>query len=608
MDNNLIKNRCVIRDPQLRFAWIEYDAKSDGIKFCDTFSSELGWLNLFFDLPSAGQYRIDKAHPNLPIKMYGNAILMLPRENEEEAKFLARWIYSPGIKKISDNHAELTFNSDATYMADIICISGHGGGGNIWGTGEGRGSINICIPEENEDIGKTHDFGLKYLIIPACGNVNSEMGRTWLKAFTKEYPIRGILGYGFHGYPGHPRGAAVMNSFGMALKKEKYTILKAWKEANDAHGFGYKWTAFIHDDAMNDTMYDWCPGNLSELSKSGKVRWYNDYTYNVGGIEVKDTPPDIEAIFHMGSENEPITRFNNTLDKESKHIGFFPGGRGHLLIRRNNEPFYQFEKIKVIFYFFRPFKDGMDIRKLLKFDSSIIGPDSLKHFNDEDNTDHSDGFEYEIDLDSDEVWFPYTVVEDSVDFYTSDGEQGSGSEGVHGFFWVAIIPPNSEEHINCYTNYVWLRSLPGLPKVIYESTWAEVGEIHPASKYPEIYELEAGPDNPEDSDSEYSFFFENVNHVFEKEVSIYSEDGTQVIIDRMMSLDVEFRTSSMSADKKSIIINGGTKRFYAKIHDMETLSNYGLADKVFYYKVKYMSALEEPKEFAIKKYRFRFVQ
>jgi hypothetical protein len=562
------------------------------------------------DLRPAGQYRRkDEAHPNLPIEWRGNAILILPDTNEEHEKFLTRWIFSPGVKVISDDLARLTYDDDADYMADIVVVSGHGGGGAFFSEQQGRGRMDLKNAMVNEkDVGKTHTNSLKYILFPACSNCRFGLKDAWLKAFTKEQPIRGILGY-MGGYPGEPDGAKIMKSFAKALREKKCTVLEAWKEANEVYGKKDSWAAFIHDDAKNDTMHDWVSGNLSELDKTKKVRWYNGHTYERGGVEASDSPSEIEAIFYQGGK--PITLNNNGLSNDD--VGFFPGGKGNLLIKRNKGIFLQGDTISIIFYFYRPEKDKMDLTKLLKFDEQKVYPDSLRHLNDDDHTYHMDGFEYLINADEvTEVIISYTVLEESVKYYTSYGEIGSGSEGVHGYFWIAITTPDLLEQTNCYINGVWLRSLPQPPKVEYY----DFGEGSVRNNEG-TYELSPG--------SSLNFYFWNVNRSFEKTIGIYSEDGIQIKIGEMFELDGEMFKNvdvydeyeeviyeedkfHVKQDRKSIVLHDRFNYFRGTFHNLSVLSSNGLADKVFYFKVKYISVREEPKEFAIKEYRFRFLQ
>jgi len=43
--------------------------------------------------------------------------------------FLGKWLLNPGVKKVSAAEGRLTFGDDFTDQADLVAVSGHGGGG-----------------------------------------------------------------------------------------------------------------------------------------------------------------------------------------------------------------------------------------------------------------------------------------------------------------------------------------------------------------------------------------------------------------------------------------------------------------------------------------------
>src|SRR5262245_10346419 len=166
----MLMAKAVVR--HLKYAWIEYGNPKDGQAFTDGLYS-MGWGNLLAGLPIIkdkwGTRYVDSAHPLLPIRWRGSALMALPnhrldahknpnpfldeplfndfRKTNDDAAFetaikqqnafISQWVFCPGVKKVSDTEAHLTTAGDFTDFADVVAISGHGAVGMVWGGGDG---------------------------------------------------------------------------------------------------------------------------------------------------------------------------------------------------------------------------------------------------------------------------------------------------------------------------------------------------------------------------------------------------------------------------------------------------------------------------------------
>src|SRR5579871_2045942 len=121
----------------LNYAWIEYGDPRDGIAFTDGMF-QMGWRNAMHGFPlkkdALGVRYVDASHPLLPIRWTGSGLLILPNEKididgdnrpfindpifvayrkangeekfakaiREQNRFIANWVFCPGLKRVSD--------------------------------------------------------------------------------------------------------------------------------------------------------------------------------------------------------------------------------------------------------------------------------------------------------------------------------------------------------------------------------------------------------------------------------------------------------------------------------------------------------------------------
>jgi hypothetical protein len=468
----------------LKYVWIEYGNPRDGVAFTRGLST-LGWENLLAALPVKtdrwGQRREDSAHPLLPVRNRGAALLALPNEKLDHAKvptyiddpifadyrkangdgkldqeiakqneFICRWVLSPGIKKASSKDVVLTADNDFTDFADIAAISGHGAAGMVWGGGDHArlGDFAKAPPEPTTD-------RLKYIIIASCFNLSQFNTATWLPVMRRPNPIHGLFGYGAV-YPGDDIGRAFFQNFvanlkaksGAKAKPGTKSLLDAWRDAHFAP-FKDRWACMLHADSKDDCMADWLAGKLPTPPQGGEIRWFAESNYP-SGQEVKETPPDYTVLFGFGST---VIDHDNSGRKD---VGLFPGEGGFLQIACTTGNFFVGEAITVVFYLFRPDHDGMDLPALLTFGTVPEGDLApKKDLNKSDKTTNVDGFEFTFKKGGiNSVRVPYTVNPDCLKAYEQAGD-------THGYFNLRITPPGSTpggtSDIRAYRDGAWLR-------------------------------------------------------------------------------------------------------------------------------------------------------
>ena len=435
---------------KLRFAWLEYQDKSDGVMFHRAMSG-YGWRNLFDDLEftSSPAGRIDREHPDLEIHYSAGTrpdekgLLAVPKEGH--SKFLGDWLLNPGV----DDQSRLTFSkTNFIDQADLVAVSGHGVSGKISGDASGK-TVDFLLTKlikEHQNVDVTGR--LKYLLIPACNNL--EFGTTaqqWLPAFRKAQPIHGVLGY-VGKYNGGSDGELVMMRFATFLheKKPRRTILEAWREANA----GRPWGALLLASAVQDTVFKWAAdGGLVTPPSSDPVLHF-DGKHFPKGRPLSEESPEYEGFFVMG-DGKIIDAGNH----EDPAVGLFSGQRGHLLLRKNGyATFGKGETMTVLFAKYRLTRREMDLKALLKFDGDWSWVDPRRDrmltlledgnpFKEKENgepgpTTKVDALNYILPPGEKQVKLAYTVNGDAKVKYPDDPGVGNP------MFIVFLFPPGAD--------------------------------------------------------------------------------------------------------------------------------------------------------------------
>ena len=464
----------------LNYAWVEYGHSGDGQAFSVALDS-LGWKNLVRHLPrksdSKGAYYVDSGHPLLPIRWKGRCRMVLPNSvvdcddypapfvsdplfNDyraahgdrgfkdkvaEYCKFLSKWVFTPGIKGSADTEGRLTINSDATDYADLVACSGHGCSGSVWG---GDSALGCDLGDTLEAFGApTHSDRLKYVLIPTCYNLSTYGRKNWLPALRRASPVHGIFGYS-KAYPGGEPGRGLFKKFAANLGYNggRMKILEAFRKA---HARWLSGGAILHATSMADTMRDWLAGNLGAPDPAGEIRWFCEDNWPDGEVVVPVTPP---FTVHYVVDGTKITATNT----RQPTVGLFPGKKGHLEIHKTAGPFSEFENVKILFYYYRPEKDGFDLTKLLTAEStSKAKVTPLTDANQEDRTGHVDALKIVAAKDGEQTLkVPFTVHPEAHNFYHADGH------GTHGYYWMKL-EPNAYTSCPHYGDGAWLRNPPG---------------------------------------------------------------------------------------------------------------------------------------------------
>ena len=362
------------------------------------------------------------------------------------------------------------------------------------------------------------------------------------------------------------------------------TVLDSWKAANEAVGWDSYWGALIHKNAKDDTLKDWVAGQLSPIDKSGEIRHYENLTYSQNGLPVVLSDPDYETTFYMittpedpvcQKEETAITVDNNYI--RNTQVGFFQGEEGYLLVRAKKNRFQPGERIRVVFFYWRPGKDGMDLHRLLQFDPSVLPRMQFIHLNEHPavRKDLDDGFEYTVSEGEEwEVMLPYIVIGDT-DYYKADTIPEVHEE-THGYFWIAILPPDSNKMIYRYVQGAFLRKSEAL---ILEYLDSEMNTLSPDPANSEVFRLQ--------TNSSITFHFSGFPGP-ELKISVFSRDGNQIQFDALMSTDENPpMVFSMSSDQRTITLSGSHKTFQGNIHAMDILKENGIAEKEFFLNVEY---------------------
>ena len=463
----------------LTYAWIEYGDPRDGAAFTDGLYS-MGWKSALHGFPTKrdrlGIRYVDASHPMLPIRYRGSGLLISPNDrvdrhshtpgenpvlddplyaefraaNGDKAfadaivaqdKFIADWVFRPGIKRVSPSESHLTVDGDATDHCDFVAISGHGSSGRVWGGGDGA-LLKKALYSQHEPATDR----LKYVVIASCLNMNILAQEAWLPAMRRNAPVHGLLGYR-EAYPGDQMGEAVFRRFSAGLKAGS-TILKAWRDAH-VEPHSHIWAALMHtESAKNDTMPKWLAGKLDKPDKRGEIRSYNSDNYPDGEPYVP-FPPKFKVRYMTGSTK--IDRFNT----DDPTVGLLPGDKGFLCIESGDgEPFKKGDVFKIIFYYYRLDKDGMNLSSLLAFGDTPDGTwELVRDGNRDDHTQFIDGIVFKFGKDGlMEARIPYTVLSSALDHYPVDGPG-------HGYFPLNVYAPERywPEQYYFYLDGAWLK-------------------------------------------------------------------------------------------------------------------------------------------------------
>jgi hypothetical protein len=221
-------------------------------------------------------------------------------------------------------------------------------------------------------------------------------------------------------------------------------ILEAFKRAHGSGWLSERWGALIHASAKDDTMRQWLKGELPAPSPTGEVRWFCKDNWPDGDVVVPTVPP-YTVHYVIGSTRIDV---DNHLRPD---IGLFPGDKGALHIAKTSGTFSPTDSIEVVFYYYRPEKDGMNLDKLLSVGTTADADVTVAaDLNRRDKSSHNDGLRIRpLKPGLSRITVPFTVLADAHNNYAADGVDG------YGYFWLRLRI-GSTEYAH-YTDGAWLR-------------------------------------------------------------------------------------------------------------------------------------------------------
>ncbi|WP_394840323.1 hypothetical protein LVJ94_25910 [Pendulispora rubella] len=392
--------------------------------------------------------RVSSNVPDLDIRWLSDSgergLIARPATNN--GKFLEQWILNPGVaggKLTADNTEE---------QADLVAVSGHGGGGYVYGNALGAKDDNRILLGAHlaRHVSDPSTGRLKYLLVPSCSNLSEQWADQWLPILKKEKPVHGVLGYSAT-YPGDTQGAELMRNFCSALKADPARLLlDVWAEINEKSNPPVAWGAAQRVDARNDNLRDWVTKGLDVHSDSDNVVWHYDHnSFPTGKKLLPSGHADAYEIHFVMDDGTVLQEGNNSVEDADASRGLFPGQRGVVRIRAKHpeDRFSPRDKFTVMFYFFRPLKHEMDLDALLIFDEGLfhsggapfarklIDANELKR---PGKTGKVDALEVTSCL-GQEVRLPFTVAPGAKNAFPRD----PNGPNTHGLYTLGLYPPGA---------------------------------------------------------------------------------------------------------------------------------------------------------------------
>jgi len=477
-------------------AWIESGAPADGVAFLNGLRA-LGWENLLTHLEPGGFGRLDKAHPELPIRAIGGQFLVKPGENDYKKanlwpediarlhEFLSLWLFSP---LLDPKRSLLTTTGGSELLrAKIIGISGHGSANlEVWGDAD---PIDLAPAiSEIAALSSLVRASPAYLLLGACSQLRRESALfLWSKAFRQANPLHGVLGYQ-SGYPDAKRaGGPLLDKFTKLLGAGE-TILDAWRISHEALNnicpskddptpCRERWAALLHKDAIADTLKSIVEDNR-RLDPDGELYYYDfqdfpEHRKGGGGrpnhkpLPDRNPPPSpINAKFKIDNvEVTPELQRSRPLMPSPPNLAL----PSSVVISIESVPvddvslaFLKGDKIRIIFNLYRENKVGLDVTKLFDLRNSdnvnlsFYGKswEPLKPLVNE----RGQHFPFNLavfpgfrEYDAFEVTCPRDGTQFDIHLVLNRSEEIFGQyprEGMltpqydhHGYFWVRVMPP-----------------------------------------------------------------------------------------------------------------------------------------------------------------------
>ncbi|MEM6295282.1 MAG: hypothetical protein AAGA54_28680 [Myxococcota bacterium] len=358
-------------------AWVEYQDSGDGVVFTHACTSRLRFKNAFAALPrtsSSSRNRVasNAADSKFTVHTFSDhgkarrsGLLAVPHIRDNAV--FERWVSNPGIAD-----GKLVSDPGAPTQVDLLVLSGHGGGGDVWGDVSGS-KARISPPHAfqiNED--DTRSGRLVCLITPACTNLNLGLAPLWLSAFKHPQPLHVVLGYEDR-YSGGAFGARALAKFADTIaRNRKMPIIEAWRRANESIRPAQPWAAIAALAGEGLNLHDWVRGDLPPLSNVETLLHFSGD--HPGGQEAPLTDPNYEVRWVMHDAARTVISMDNNVPG-NEEVGLFEGKPGTIRIRakRREKDLEQGQEIYLHIYQYRRSK-LFDITDLLTFDADLLRP------------------------------------------------------------------------------------------------------------------------------------------------------------------------------------------------------------------------------------------
>lgn len=430
--------RTVLR--HLRFAWLEYQDTRDGAVFAHSAVARLGFENALASLPKAKGSHTKREASNagaskFTVKTFKsgskkfNGLIAMPAE--ADAALFRTWVNSPAI-----DSGKLSSDPAAAEPIDLLVVSGHGGGGDVWGDGSGDWALIDFAAALGDNVDAPRSGRLKCVIVPSCTNVHEYNAPLWLPLFDHDDPVHLLLGY-HDSYTGGSTGAYVMAKFVQAIVDNRsVSLIDAWKSANEAVKKVQPWAALVAKGAEGLNVEDWIAGKLPALSKVQDLRHFSADDPSGKDVKLIDENYDVRWVMGDGT----VIDGSNNRAGDTK-VGLFAGKPGKVRIKakKADRKFKKGQEVYLFIYLYRETKK-FDISDLLTFDAEllkdhpdtntpVVTPEKGRTTRPEAN--NVDALRIVVPSDTDTIELGFTVKSSATTKFTGDGPGGT-----HGRFFL----------------------------------------------------------------------------------------------------------------------------------------------------------------------------
>lgn len=357
----------------LRMAWLEYQDTRDGAVFAHASVVRLGFENAFSLLPRGASRSIREATnltgTQIRVRMFKGKTTtfrgLIGQPGSADQAVLEKWVSSPAVEGDS-----LVSDAAASNPIDLLVVSGHGSGGDVWGDGTGDWAEINLAEAFSANVAAKRSGRLKCVIVASCNNLHEDLAPAWLPMFNHDDPIYLLLGYE-QSYTGGAIGAHVMARFVDAIvKNRKAPLIDAWKKANEAVRSPQPWAALVAKGAEAMNVEDWTAGTLPVLTNVHELIHFNGAHASGRRARLVDDKFDVSWVMADGT----VIDMTNNSPGNTK-VGLFAGKSAKIRIvaKKASLAFRKGQEVYLLVYLYRSSK-AFDITDLLEIDPSLLAP------------------------------------------------------------------------------------------------------------------------------------------------------------------------------------------------------------------------------------------